>query len=302
MKEMLRNGAIGTVREVHNWTNRPIWPQYNDIPTDRPPVPKSFNWDLWLGPAAERSYHPHYTHMVFRGWHDFGGGSIADMGNYSLWPIWMTLDLPAPNSVEAMSGAWVEMKNQMPGLKANDFSFPFANMIRFTFPGTPIVLTWYDGGLRPPTPVEVRGMAQPPRMGSGTMYVGDKGIILGGQIYPEKLRAEYYQGRQQPQPKAKTAGARGAGGAGAQETWLVYFKGGRPDPGNLIDGANCAEGIALAGAATRFARSRFAEEPLAATATGPMEYDTETMSFTNFPEANQYLVREYREGWNLTPA
>src|SRR5258708_22346470 len=80
----IKDGAIGTLREVHNWSNRPVWPQYATIPTDTPPVPKGFDWDLWLGPEADRPYHSNYTHMVFRGWYDFGGGSMAVMGHCSL--------------------------------------------------------------------------------------------------------------------------------------------------------------------------------------------------------------------------
>jgi len=83
----IRDGAIGTLREVHNWTNRPVWPQYATLPSDTPAVPPGFDWNLWLGPEADRPYHPHYTHMVFRGWYDFGGGSMADMGHYSLWTV-----------------------------------------------------------------------------------------------------------------------------------------------------------------------------------------------------------------------
>ena len=91
-------GAIGTLTEVHNWTNRPVWPQYPDIPSDTPPVPNGFDWDLWLGPEANRPYHPNYTHMVFRGWYDFGGGSMADMGHYSLWTVFNALQLTSPTS------------------------------------------------------------------------------------------------------------------------------------------------------------------------------------------------------------
>ena len=98
----INSGAIGTLREVHNWSNRPVWPQYSTVPTDRPPVPEGFDWDLWLGPEAERPYHPNYTHMVFRGWYDFGGGSMADMGHYSLWTVFNALELAGPTSVEPM--------------------------------------------------------------------------------------------------------------------------------------------------------------------------------------------------------
>src|SRR5208337_1800522 len=62
----IQKGAIGTLREIHNWTNRPVWPQYTEIPADTRPVPKGFDWDLWLGPSLDRPYHPRYTHTVFR--------------------------------------------------------------------------------------------------------------------------------------------------------------------------------------------------------------------------------------------
>ena len=96
----INGGAIGKLTEVHNWTNRPVWPQYPELPTDKPPVPDGFNWDLWLGPEADRPYHPNYTHMVFRGWYDFGGGSMADMGHYSLWTVFNALRLTSPTVVE----------------------------------------------------------------------------------------------------------------------------------------------------------------------------------------------------------
>jgi hypothetical protein len=93
-------GAIGTLTEIHNWTNRPVWPQYPELPKDKPPIPDGFDWDLWLGPEAERPYSPEYTNMVFRGWYDFGGGSMADMGHYSLWTVFNALQLTAPTIVE----------------------------------------------------------------------------------------------------------------------------------------------------------------------------------------------------------
>ena len=75
----IRDSAIGTLREVHNWTNRPVWPQYPTMPSDTPPVPEGFDWDLWLGPEAERPYHPSYTHMVFR------AGTTSAAGQWRIW-------------------------------------------------------------------------------------------------------------------------------------------------------------------------------------------------------------------------
>ena len=96
IKKWIAEGQIGTLKEIHNWSNRPVWPQWQSNPTDTVPVPKDFNWDLWLGPVPNRPYHPNYTHNVFRGWYDFGAGSIADMGHYSLFPLFLTLGIDTP--------------------------------------------------------------------------------------------------------------------------------------------------------------------------------------------------------------
>ena len=98
--EWINSGAIGELKEVHNWSYRPVWPQYAKLPEQTPKVPEGFDWDLWLGPEATRPYHPHYTHTVFRGWYDFGGGSMADMGHYSLWTVFEALKLGKPTIIE----------------------------------------------------------------------------------------------------------------------------------------------------------------------------------------------------------
>ncbi|HTK18481.1 MAG TPA: Gfo/Idh/MocA family oxidoreductase, partial [Mucilaginibacter sp.] len=91
--EWINDGKIGKLKEVHNWTNRPVWPQFPTMPTETVPVPDGLNWDLWLGPEGNRAYSPEYTNMFFRGWYDFGGGSMADMGHYSLWTVYNALQL-----------------------------------------------------------------------------------------------------------------------------------------------------------------------------------------------------------------
>jgi hypothetical protein len=96
VKKMISDGAIGNLKEIHNWSNRPVWPQWVSNPTDTPPVPEGLDWGLWLGPVPDRPYHPNYTNCVFRGWYDFGAGSIADMGHYSLWPMFLTLGINTP--------------------------------------------------------------------------------------------------------------------------------------------------------------------------------------------------------------
>jgi hypothetical protein len=116
-----------------------------------------------LGPLARTraaaSLSSSYTHAVFRGWYDFGGGSIAEMGNYSLWPIFMALELPVTHSVEAQSSSSSEIADQVSSIKVNDFAFPYANRVCFKFAAhgrwPALKLYWYDGGMRPFTPDEL---------------------------------------------------------------------------------------------------------------------------------------------------
>ncbi|WP_431211499.1 Gfo/Idh/MocA family oxidoreductase [Puia sp. P3] len=133
-------GAIGTLKEVHNWTNRPVWPQYPELPADKPPVPEGFDWDLWLGPESDRPYHPNYTNMVFRGWYDFGGGSMADMGHYSLWTVFKALQLTSPTVIEPHRSHFCDFNGAVPFRVNNDFSFPMASTVRFGISGQ-----WWPG-------------------------------------------------------------------------------------------------------------------------------------------------------------
>jgi len=191
----IAGGAIGTLREIHNWSNRPVWPQYATIPTQRPPVPKGFDWDLWLGPSLPRPYHPHYTHAVFRGWYEFGGGAVADMGHYSLWPVFQEFGLDAPIMVESTPSHVCTIDDGVSKTIHNDYAFPFACTIRFKFAAKgsrpALDLFWHDGGMKPPTPEEAEedNIELP---AEGMMFVGDKGKILAGflgqnpQIIPER--------------------------------------------------------------------------------------------------------------------
>jgi len=297
VRQMILDGAIGNLKEVHNWTDRPFWPQQLALPTDRPPIPANFDWDLWLGPEQERPYHPSYTHAVFRGWYDFGGGSIADMGNYSLWPIFMALELPVPYSVEAQSSSSCEINDQVSTVKMNDFAFPYANRLCFKFAAhgqwPALKLYWYDGGMRPFMPDELaeEGKSIP---ATGTLFVGDKGIILNNELVPAKKMEEYRAAKGLPQTERSARG----GGAAANAEWIAAFRGGAASMGNFLNAANCSEAIALAGAAIRHSRRIFNEN----TCAPAFLWDKENMKFTNIPEANQYLTRNYRDGWKLTSA
>ncbi|HXB34730.1 MAG TPA: Gfo/Idh/MocA family oxidoreductase, partial [Puia sp.] len=155
----INSGVIGNLQEIHNWTNRPVWPQYDTLPTDTPPIPPGFDWDLWLGPEAQRAYSPNYTNMVFRSWYDFGGGSMADMGHYSLWVVFKALQLEKPTYIVPNFTHVTAFNGVTPFQIKNDFSFPTACSVRFKYPANgsrpPVDLIWYDGGIRPAIPDEL---------------------------------------------------------------------------------------------------------------------------------------------------
>jgi hypothetical protein len=289
----IRDGAIGTLREIHNWSNRPVWPQYATIPTDTPPVPKDFDWDLWLGPSLPRPYHPHYTHAVFRGWYEFGGGSLADMGHYSLWPVFREFNLDAPVLVESTPSHVCTIKDGVSTTIRNDYSFPFACTIRFKFAARgdrpALDLFWYDGGIRPPTPEELEEDKREFEL-EGMMFVGDKGKILGGfrgenpRIIPERKNREFATAKGVTMPASQE---RGRGRGGRESPWVKAFQGGAPTYGDFLLAGPISEAFNLGALSLRLGGKR-------------LLWDAENMKITNLPEANKYLTREYRKGWELT--
>jgi predicted dehydrogenase len=285
----IKDGAIGTLREVHNWTNRPVWPQYATIPTDRPSVPSGFDWNLWLGPEADRPYHPNYTHMVFRGWYDFGGGSMADMGHYSLWTVFNALELTSPTSVEPVFSHHCVLNDNVAATVKNDFSFPIASSVRFRYPANgqrgAVDLTWYDGGMRPPTPEELHEDNKD-FPAEAMMFVGDKGKILAGfrvenpRLIPERRMRGYNvpeTPRRQREPGELAPGIR---------QWAAACKGGKQSPGSFLNAGPISEAVNLYAVALR-SRQR-------------LQYDAAATSITNVADASKYLSREYRSGWEPT--
>ena len=283
----IQDGAIGTLREVHNWTNRPVWPQFSAVPADTPPVPQGFDWDLWLGPEAQRPYHPNYTHMVFRGWYDFGGGSMADMGHYSLWTVFRALDLAGPVSIDPMLSHDCGWSENVATTIRNDYSFPAAAIVRFQYPArgqrAPVDLIWYEGGMRPPTPEELGHDTDLPA--EGMMFVGDKGRILAGFRVenPRLLSGPKMQGsRTVDSPAARNQGDAPQISAGMRQ-WIECCRGGAPSPGSFLNAWPISEAVNLYAVALRTRRR--------------LLYDPENRRITNLAEANKYLSREYRKGW-----
>jgi predicted dehydrogenase len=279
----IQEGAIGKLREIHNWTNRPVWPQYTEIPKDTPPIPKGFDWQLWLGPAVDRPYHPHYTHTVFRGWYDFGGGSMADMGIYSLWPVFTALGLESPASAAAWATHTCTIDDHVSHPAANDFSFPTACTLRFQFAAREALpaleLFWYDGGMRPRLPDALEAQDfQIDR--EGIMFVGDDGIITAGFLGQDPQL--FARGQREPL-SLERATAQGEPRSGG--TWQGAVQGGPPSPGNFLNAIAITDTVNLGAVALRTGRK--------------VLFDSASAKITNVAEANRYLTREYRAGWEL---
>lgn len=283
----LNAGAIGTLTEVHNWTNRPVWPQYPELPQDKPAVPEGFDWDLWLGPEADRPYHPSYTHMVFRGWYDFGGGSMADMGHYSLWTVFNALKLTSPTVVEPHRSHFCDFNGPVPFRVNNDFSFPMASTVRFRYPANdnrgPVDLYWYDGGMRPAIPDELTASNKELPQ-EGMMFVGDKGKILAGFNVQSP---EIISGKKMEKPSNPAGDNRNQ----VQQTsealplFVEACKTGKQYPGSFSDAEYLTEAVNLYAASLRSNKV--------------LKYNAANLKITNANDANKYLSRNYRKGWEL---
>ena len=280
--EWIWDGAIGEIREIHAWTPHPVWPQGISRPTETPPVPEQLDWDLWLGVAPERPYHPAYHPRMWRGWWDFGTGGLGDMGCHIFDPIVWALKLGHPTSVEASQSYFVPH-----GLNwdkpRNTESFPRATLVHYKFPERegmpPVTLHWYDGGLMPETPEELEPGRKMGDTYGGVLYVGSKGKILTGshgaraaRIIPESAMQAY---ERPPKVLPRSIGHR--------DEWIRACKDGEPAGVNFDKAGPLTEIVLLGNVALRFDKK--------------LTWDPESMTFPNAPEANAYVHKEYRQGW-----
>lgn len=221
IREWIDSGEIGRVREVHNWSSRPNCPQGIERPKESPPVPEGLDWDLWLGPAPARPYHPSYHPFFWRGWSDFGTGSLGNMGSYSFSGMFKILDLTPPVAVEACASGFFDAS-----VEARQESYPRTSIVHWDFPARgarpPVRISWYEGGMRPPRPAgllpEDDRFFQPGGANEGTLYAGEKGFILADfngnspRLYPKLTKAQAASGRGDP----------------AIDQWIAACKGGPP--------------------------------------------------------------------------
>ncbi len=240
LTEWIAAGVIGQVSEVHNWSQRPYWPQGIERPKDPEPVPDGLDWDLWLGPAPARPYNHVYLPFVWRGWFDFGVGAIGDMGNYSFDTMFRALKLASPVRVDASSTP------RFPE------TYPVGSLIHWEFPAredrAPVTLHWYDGDLRPPRPEELEPDEHMSDVedGEGMLLVGERGKILCGfegqnaRLLPAS-RMKAFEPPPDDLPKSP----------GAYEEWIGAIRGGEPPRANFEFEQKVVEAVLLGSIAVR---------------------------------------------------
>ena len=175
--ESIWNGDIGEIREVHAWTNRPIWPQCLNRPEDTPRKPSGLDWDLWLGPAPMRPYSPQYHPWSWRGWFDFGTGALGDMACHILDVAMRSLRLKYPTGIQASSSKWT--LESPPESEKITYYFPKREKYR-NVEMPEVKVTWYDGGLMPDRPFELEDGEMMGDRDGGVLFIGTKGKIVCG--------------------------------------------------------------------------------------------------------------------------
>lgn len=313
--ELIGSGLLGPIHEVHIWTDRPVryWAQGIPRPPRERPVqatqdpanpprwnmgtveravlhamaenpqspPPGFDWDLFLGPAQEIPYHPAYHPFSWRGWVDFGGGALGDMGAHLVDQAYWALDLTQPTAITTSSSPWG-------GPADNPATFPLAVMVEYEFPARgaapPVKLFWYDGGLMPPRPPFLPDdVALPRGDGGGGVFVGERGILTyetyGNRptVYPAAVAA---QAEAVPQTVARVAGTH-------EGNWAAACKGEAEVSCPFRYAAPLTEAMLLGMAALRAGPGK------------KVFYDATAMRFTNDDRATAALTREYRRGWEI---
>jgi len=284
--EVIQAGTIGNVRQVHVWSNRPIWPQGMGRPIGTSPVPSNIHWDLFLGPAPERPYHPDYQPFKWRGWVDYGTGALGDMACHTANMPFRALKLGYPTSIEAETSGF------------NGESYPKSSTIRFEFPAreglAPVSFFWYDGGRKPNDDIAGEVLTRIEKQkdkdgnpmarklpGSGCLLVGDKGHLFSPDDYgakffllPEKEFVDF-KGPDQTIPRSP----------GHYKEWIEACKGGNPAFSNFDIAAYLTEIILLGCVAIRAGKR--------------VEWDGPRMKSKNAPEVAQFVKRKYRKGWEV---
>jgi len=276
VREWVQAGVLGPVREVHHWTNRPIWPQNQERPDHSkmiPVVPDTLEWDLWLGVAPERPYDPAYLPFDWRGWWDFGTGALGDMGCHIMDSAYWALDLDAPEWVEAVSTSF------------NEESPPNGSIVTYQYGARgsmpPVKVVWHDGDLKQTLPPSLPADFRLPK--SGTFLIGDDDILMSDtysrsvRLVPEE-RMKAFSPNRPPETIPRIDGSH-------FEEWVRACKGGAPAGSNFEYSTRLTEAVLLGDVAIR-SRHR-------------IEWDAANLRITNDEAANQWIRRDYRSGWGV---
>ncbi len=277
LKEWYQAGVLGEVKELHSWTDRPIWPQGvkgHDHSKLMPVVPPTLDWDVWLGVAAQREFDPAYLPFNWRGYWDFGTGALGDMGCHMMDGGFWAFDLPAPTTVEAVSA------------NATAISAPTASVVTYQFAarGTkpPVKWMWYDGNMEPVIPPELELERKLPD--NSTLIIGTKATVLcQANYFTIRIIPETKMKEMTPSLPAKTIPRIPAGNHFAE--WIGACKGGAPAGANFEYSARLTEMVLLSNVAVR-ARRR-------------IDWDSAAMKVTNLPAANEFLTKQYRPGFGV---
>ncbi len=299
----IQKGVIGNVHTVHVWTNRPVWPQGIPTPTGKFDIPKEVDWDLWLGTAPFRDFNPAYLPATWRGWSDFGTGSLGDMGCHFIDVPYRALKLGYPVSVECSVGrVWTGFFQEA----IYTDSYPPSAKIHIQFPARgsmpPVEMVWYDGGILPKRPEELLPDEPFAEWDGGILFEGTKGKLMAGLFgrNPTLLPTAKMKTTHLPaQEKASVPG----GWDGHQTQWVEACKKGH--------GAYTSSPFEIAGPLTETVlMGNLAVRSFNYSTTNSkgekqfpgrkkLLWDGPSMRITNFEPANQFVKREYRGDWKL---
>jgi len=320
--EWIWDGAIGEITEVHAWTNRPIWPQGLERPSEIVPVPSTLDWDLFIGPAQMRPYHPSYTPWNWRAWWDFGTGALGDMACHIVDPAFWALKLGHPTCIYASS------------TQVNTESAPHSEIVHYEFPDRgkfgkinlpPLKLTWYDGGLLPPRPQELKDGQIMGDQSGGVLFVGKNGKLMTGCygrnpiLLPDALHNDY----KRPEPTLRRIDKAMEGGH--ELDWIRACK---ESPESRVQTSSnfeysgpLNEMVVMGNLAVRLQdlkrklmwdgenmriKNISESDEIRVVTTdkfnvieGHPHFDTQFATIKALPAAEEYIKHNYREGWKL---
>jgi hypothetical protein len=271
--EYLTGGVIGEVKETHSWVPASRWiPELQEVPEQSTTKPHGFDWDLWLGPSANRPYHDWYSPVTWRDFWDFGCGALGDFGCHDMDAATWAFELGYPDTIEVFPAGF-----------SNREIAPYGEIGYYHFPdnntGNPIKLTWYSGGVKPPLHNSLPpGYQWPSR---GTLFIGEKGVIVNGgnrvpHVFPESLA------KSMKKPKQTIARSNGH-----FRDWVDAIKGGPAASANFDYGAHLTEITLLGVLSLRMGGQK-------------INWDAENLKAIGVPEADQYIKESVRPGWEMS--